>query len=491
MTAADDPGDRAGGASAAPDPGPSVDLAGGTPAGGASAAAPDGGPADDVRDVSAPRIVLDDDGLDRLELVLGGWLPSEALDPLLAGHPVTSGDDLPGGVPGGFTAVLADAENSPIAEVRSGPGGQRSVRPLRPPARGAGPHWDPSVRLTAAQARTAIAAGHPGASDAVGGVLALVIDDVPTRSDLDRLLAAARHDQVRVVIVVVPVARRGRPARAVGWPGLTRSAWAAAAAIEDARHGLPVVRLVLPAPTSGGVDIDAALGGAGVSMTGRVSGVRSARDRDRIGALAGLLEREVRDLYPPGPADEVLRAQRVAPERGAVVFFTGLSGSGKSTIARALAEVLADVGPRRVTLLDGDEVRHHLSRGLGFDRASRAANIDRIGWVASLISAHGGIAVAAPIAPFDADRRAARAMAEPHGPFLLVHVSTPLEVCEGRDRKGLYARARTGEIPEFTGISSPYEAPDDADVTIDTTAVGVDEAVRQVRTALLAALGPD
>ena len=137
-----------------------------------------------------------------------------------------------------------------------------------------------------------------------------------------------------------------------------------------------------------------------------------------------------------------------------------------------------------MTLLDGDEVRQHLSRGLGFDAESRAINIDRIAYVASLVAAHGGIAVAAPIAPFDAGRRAARAMAEPHGAFVLVHVATPLDVCEARDRKGLYAQARAGEIPEFTGISSPYEPPIDAEVVIDTTATEVDAAVAAILAAL-------
>ena len=194
-------------------------------------------------------------------------------------------------------------------------------------------------------------------------------------------------------------------------------------------------------------------------------------------------------LYPPASAREVLRSLRGSEGPGAVVFFTGLSGSGKSTIARALADELADSGPRRVTLLDGDEVRQHLSRGLGFDAASREINVDRIAWVAALVAEHGGIAVAAPIAPFAAGRRNARALAERQGAFLLVWASTPLDVCEARDRKGLYARARAGEVADFTGISSPYEPPDDADVVIDTTDVDVPEAVRRIRAALDAKLG--
>lgn len=168
---------------------------------------------------------------------------------------------------------------------------------------------------------------------------------------------------------------------------------------------------------------------------------------------------------------------------GSVVFFTGLSGSGKSTIARALAQRLQAAGERTVTLLDGDHVRRLLSSGLGFSKEDRETNIRRIGWVASLIAASGGDAVCAPIAPFDSTRREVRAMA-PAGSFILVHVSTPLSVCEARDRKGLYARARTGQIPEFTGISSPYEVPADADLVINTAEVGVDAAVSAIMDAL-------
>ncbi|WP_461163455.1 adenylyl-sulfate kinase [Arthrobacter sp. R4-81] len=168
---------------------------------------------------------------------------------------------------------------------------------------------------------------------------------------------------------------------------------------------------------------------------------------------------------------------------GSVVFFTGLSGSGKSTIARALAQRLQAAGERTVTLLDGDDVRRLLSSGLGFSKEDRETNIRRIGWVASLIAASGGDAVCAPIAPFDSTRREVRAMA-PAGSFILVHMSTPLSVCEGRDRKGLYARARSGQIPEFTGISSPYEVPADADLVINTAEVGVDAAVSAIMDAL-------
>lgn len=159
---------------------------------------------------------------------------------------------------------------------------------------------------------------------------------------------------------------------------------------------------------------------------------------------------------------------------GLVVFFTGLSGSGKSTVARALTHQLIEDNELEVSLLDGDVVRRHLSHGLTFSVADRNTNVRRIGWVAAEIAGHGGIAIASPIAPFDTIRREVRQMvAQRGGHFLLVHISTPLEECERRDRKGLYAKARAGVIPEFTGISSPYEPPDDADLRLDTTMADV------------------
>jgi sulfate adenylyltransferase len=167
---------------------------------------------------------------------------------------------------------------------------------------------------------------------------------------------------------------------------------------------------------------------------------------------------------------------------GRAVMFTGLSGAGKSTIAGRLVELLLE-GGHTVTLLDGDEVRTHLSAGLGFSKADRDTNVRRIGWVAGQIAKHGGLAVCAPIAPYAATRADARRLVEEQagpGAFVLVHVATPLEECEARDRKGLYARARRGEIPEFTGISDPYEEPTDAELTIDTRTSGVDESARRV-----------
>ena len=133
-----------------------------------------------------------------------------------------------------------------------------------------------------------------------------------------------------------------------------------------------------------------------------------------------------------------------------------------------------------MTLLDGDIVRKHLSSELGFSREHRDINIRRIGFVASEITKNGGIAICAPIAPYDAIRKEVRAMIQPHGGFILVHISTPLDVCESRDRKGLYAKARAGLVKQFTGISDPYESPTDAEVVIDTTDLTPEEAAQEV-----------
>ena len=183
---------------------------------------------------------------------------------------------------------------------------------------------------------------------------------------------------------------------------------------------------------------------------------------------------------PPAVAEELRRSYPPRSEQGLTVFFTGLSGSGKSTIANVLLVKLLERGGRPVTLLDGDLVRKHLSSELGFSREHRDINIRRIGYVASEITKNGGAAVCAPIAPYDATRRDVRKMVAAGGGFVLVHVATPLEVCEQRDRKGLYAKARAGIIPEFTGISDPYEEPSDAEITVDTTRESAEEAAERV-----------
>jgi sulfate adenylyltransferase len=189
---------------------------------------------------------------------------------------------------------------------------------------------------------------------------------------------------------------------------------------------------------------------------------------------------------PARVAAELARLRPARTRRGLVVLFTGLSGSGKSTVARGVAEGVRRSG-RTVTLLDGDVVRRMLSAGLTFSRADRDLNVRRIGYVAAEIARHGGVAVCAPIAPYAAVRAEVRAMArEAGGDFFLVHVATPLEVCEARDRKGLYAKARAGEIPAFTGVSDPYEEPDDAELVLRTEDRAVEESVAETLAALRA-----
>ena len=182
----------------------------------------------------------------------------------------------------------------------------------------------------------------------------------------------------------------------------------------------------------------------------------------------------------PEVVHELRRSYPPRHQQGVTIFFTGLSGSGKSTIANVLLTKFLEVGGRPVTILDGDLVRKHLSSELGFSKEHRDINIRRIGYVASEITKNGGIAICAPIAPYDSVRKQVRHMIEPYGGFILVHIATPVETCEQRDRKGLYAKARAGIIKEFTGISDPYEAPADAEVTIDTAELTAEEAAQEI-----------
>jgi sulfate adenylyltransferase len=183
---------------------------------------------------------------------------------------------------------------------------------------------------------------------------------------------------------------------------------------------------------------------------------------------------------PPAVAEELRKSYPPRAKQGFTVFFTGLSGAGKSTIANVLHSKLLEMGGRPVTLLDGDIVRKHLSSELGFSHEHRDINIRRIGFVASEVTKNGGIALCAPIAPYDGTRKDVRSMVEKGGGFILVHVATSLDLCEARDRKGLYAKARAGIVKEFTGISDPYEEPQDAEVVIDTADLSPEEAAQQI-----------
>jgi len=363
-------------------------------------------------------------------------------------------------------SVLTDPERTPVAEL-SADGVLTPLRPLAPRPELDVEHvvgiTDPTVR---------------GASGAV------VFDALPTRSQIavaDALpggrvawIALTGRDRRRVPAGVLLRAVRSA---ASAWTARTGRA-AIVVALPWSLDARPV-RLPMPAVLDG-ADALAAWLASSFDLAGTVVLGESDEHRALATLERGALD-AARALFP----SEVLPFHRGERESGLVLLFTGLSGSGKSTLARAVAAALSG-GGAVVSVLDGDEVRQLLSSGLGFDEAGRVLNVRRIGWVAAQIAAVGGTAIAAPIAPFAAGRAEVRRMAEESGArFVLVHVSTSLAVCEARDRKGLYAAARAGRITDFTGISSPYEVPTDADVTIDTGSTTVDDAVA----AVLAAVG--
>ncbi|MER6946397.1 adenylyl-sulfate kinase [Nonomuraea sp. NPDC000554] len=338
---------------------------------------------------------------------------------------VSAGDEVslldPEGVP---LAVLTVSEREPDG-LTSGP-----VRGLGAPEHG------PFARLrrTPAEVRAEL-----------GGRPALAVTMRGPLDDLTEVIATAK--ELDAVIVLLPLAY------GEAGPGVVRAAL-------RAKDQLPESTLVVSVPLAprDEPEIDLEL-------------------REHVATAYGATEHLAgpEPITLPGPPHR----------RGLVVFFTGLSGSGKSTIARGLRDALLELGSRTVTYLDGDVVRSLLSKGLTFSRADRDLNIRRIGFVAAEAARHGGLAICAPIAPYAATREEVRELVESVGAdFLLVHIATPLEECERRDRKGLYAKARAGLIPEFTGVSDPYEEPDDADLTIDTTDVSVEAAVGQVLGAL-------
>ncbi|MEP6526745.1 MAG: adenylyl-sulfate kinase [Nocardioidaceae bacterium] len=281
-----------------------------------------------------------------------------------------------------------------------------------------------------------------------------------TKTDITVIRSAAERNSTSPLLLVMVGARADL---GVSETGLIRTTLAAAPLIGD-----EVIVVAVRAP--------AVRGSADAWLCEHIAG-NFAESTFSINPTEGELPTEVaavvaQESPPPG-------------HRGFTVFFTGLSGSGKSTLARALTDHVLERGDRTVTLLDGDVVRRHLSAGLGFSREDRETNIRRIGFVAAEIGRHRGMAICSPIAPFAATRVEVRAMHDAAGAgFVLVHVATPLEECERRDRKGLYAKARAGEIPDFTGISSPYEEPTDATVTIDTTDREVAECLLEVLNAL-------
>ena len=378
--------------------------------------------------------------LDDLELLATGALaPLTAFDEEGSPVPLPLPDDVRRAAEQAGGVELVDPEGLPLARVRV-PGG--TVEPLTHAQYG--PFRD--LYLTPAQAREQYA-----------GRTWVPVTDALTETQVE---------QVRRLGPVVLVALVGTGTPDLSPVALIRATRLVAQTLPDAAV------VAVPLAAHNDADADHALG---VQMLATYAG------HDPVVALADDPEGDYAEV-----AADVVAADRPAPdEQGLVLFFTGLSGSGKSTLARALMDKILEQGGRTITSLDGDVVRRNLSAGLTFSKADRETNIRRIGWVAAEISRHGGRAVVSPIAPFDETRQQVRAMVEEAGgAFFLVHVATPLEECERRDRKGLYAKARAGEIPEFTGISSPYEVPEDADVRVDTTGRTIPDALDDVIVAL-------
>jgi sulfate adenylyltransferase len=407
-----------------------------------------------VDPAAPPHVVLEPADLDVLELVVGGALPNGVSLSAPAGIPVSHG-----------AVVLTDAEGTPLANFDPPSG---AVTALRPRALRVGPAWDPAARRSAHEVRSQLAED----TDA-GDVLAVAFSQVPTEAELTRARDAIATQHPRHVLWVALVssarARRGSPkhpdaiAREVleqlpdgAVPLIVPGGWGAAEILKPRR---PSDADASPLPST--AEILTAYGAT------RVIDVVAEREVDAFHAASS---------HPDRPA-------------GAVILFTGLSGSGKSTVAHELADRLQRAIHQPVIVLDGDEVRRMLSSELGFDQRGRELNLQRVGYVAALLAEVGAVAIAAPIAPFEASRQEIRHRVEQHAAFILVHVATPLAVCEERDRKGLYARARAGELADFTGISSPYEEPTDADVTVDTGEQSVEDAAAAVLGVVLERLG--
>ena len=385
-------------------------------------------------------------------------------------------------------ATLPDPAGAgrPGAAVHRGAGSDRRVQRARQPG-----HADPAAR--AGRRRRGRAGGSRGPAagaglDRLGGELAVKPLTHAQFGPFRRLyltpgqarqlyaghtfvpvadpLTEAELEQLRDAGPVVLLALVGAGTPSLSPVGLIRATLAAA-------EHLGAAVVAVPLAAHGDPEADHALG---------LQVVANYAGPDRVLALAEPdTQAETLGSYRP-EIQAIVDFDRPPTDRqGLVLFFTGLSGSGKSTLARALMDRILEAGERTVTSLDGDVVRRNLSAGLTFSKQDRETNIRRIGWVAAEISRHGGIAVCSPIAPFDETRQQVRAMVEEAGgAFFLVHVATPLEECERRDRKGLYAKARRGEIPEFTGISSPYEEPNDASVRVDTTGRSIEDCLEGV-----------
>jgi sulfate adenylyltransferase len=381
----------------------------------------------------------DEDTLDRLELLrLGVWgdAPVGPDGPVSLAVPVDLADDA---ARAGALEVV-DPEGMPLARVAVDrpPNGDGVVHAAGSPIWLGHRSSRPFERLYRhpADVRTAVTGG---------GAFPVVLDRPATTEDVE-VIRSAREDRPVILLVLAGCGR---------WSAVTLLRSALALARELTAAEVVAVPLSQNAPEATRGQVLAAYGD---------------------GAVLHLLGTGTPVVDTGRDGDGELRTGAEVTRTGLVLFFTGLSGSGKSTLARAVRDVLLEEGDR-VSLLDGDIVRRNLSRGLTFSPEDRETNIRRIGWVAAEIAHHGGTAICSPIAPYAATRAEVRDMVRDRGgDFVLVHVSTPLAECERRDRKGLYERARRGEIPDFTGISSPYEEPADADIHVDTTGRTIEAA---------------
>jgi sulfate adenylyltransferase len=391
--------------------------------------------------VSAPQLSPSQRALDDLELMARGVIPPVFEPPggtvVLDAAGVTAGE-----------LELVDPEGLPLATIKvEGTDGAHVWGPVTLLAH---PAYGAFRRLSLSPAEVASRYADRVTVPVAGPL---------TEADLERIRAAGAP------VVLLVLAGHGTPEN-LSAAGLVRATLAAAELLDDAAV------VTAPVASRGDAEADHAFGQRVVSAyaPGVVLGVTG--EGELPAAVAAVVD------FDRPPADR----------QGLVIFFTGLSGSGKSTLARALHDLILEQGARTITSLDGDVVRRNLSAGLTFSKEDRETNIRRIGWVAAEISRHGGVAVCSPIAPFDQTRQQVRQLVdEAGGAFFLIHVATPLDECERRDRKGLYAKARRGEIPEFTGISSPYEEPVDADVRVDTTGRTIEDALDDVLTGLYAA----
>ncbi len=427
-----------------------------------------------------PSVLVEGAALDLVELVVGGALaisgfpgrdalatPDAAVLPVPLRVPAAAAD----AVRAAGRVVLEDAEGVPVALVEVTGSWSEEVEPdsggdllVAGPVRGlrALTHG-PFRALRRSPAQVLAAASTPPKR-------ALAVTRPLTIADVGRADASAAGEPL-LVFALVGTGRRPYPDAA----GLVQ-------ALRASLPELPAGSMVVPVPLPALDDprADAAL----VQELLTAYGIGELLElAPGLGADEEALDRAVQsgELFAE-PVLAVLAPHRPPlDQRGVVLLFSGLSGSGKSTVAKGVADALLESTTRTLTLLDGDVVRRNLSKGLGFSRADRDLNVRRIGFVAAEVARHGGIAICAPIAPYAATRAAVRDMVtEAGGVFLLVHVATPIEVCEARDRKGLYALARAGTIPEFTGVSDPYEVPDDADLRLDTSLQEVDVAVDAV-----------